>query len=261
MTFMKSLLGSVCERKIDLGGGRQLSYFSLPALEQAGYGAISRLPLSLRVVLESLVRHCDGRRVSERQVRDLASWQPRAARENELPFTVGRIVLNCAAGIPLLGDLTAIRGAIKSLGRPVSEVGPKVPVDMVLDHTLTVDYAGTADALSRNMALEISRNAERFRFVKWAMQAYDGIRLFPPGAGILHQVNLEFLARGVLIQDGVVYPDSLVGTDSHTCMIAGLGVVGWGVGGIEAEAAMLGRSMPMLIPEVIGFRLAGALRP
>src|SRR5580704_9213712 len=132
MTFKTSLLAGVCERKIDLGGGRPLSYFSLPALEQAGYGAISRLPLSLRVVLESLVRHCDGRRVTEQQVRDLASWQPRAMRENELPFTVGRIVLNCAAGIPLLGDLTAIRGAIKSLGRPVRDIGPKVPVDMVL---------------------------------------------------------------------------------------------------------------------------------
>jgi aconitate hydratase len=261
MTFKTSLLAGVCERKIDLGGsGRQLSYFSLPALEQAGYGAVSRLPLSLRVVLESLVRHCDGRRVTESQVRDLASWLPRAVRENELPFTVGRIVLNCAAGIPLLGDLTAIRGAIKSLGRPVKDIGPKVPVDMVLDHTLTLDYAGTPDALSRNMALEISRNAERFRFVKWAMQAYDGIRLFPPGAGILHQVNLEFLARGVLIQDGVVYPDSLVGTDSHTCMIAGLGVVGWGVGGIEAEASALAQPYYMLTPDVVGVNVTGALR-
>src|SRR5262249_44408669 len=145
-----------CERKIDLGSGREYRYFSLPALENAGYGAVSRLPLSLRVVLESMARHCDGRRVTEQQVRDLAAWQPNAVRENELPFTVGRIVLNCAAGIPLLGDLTAIRGAIKALGRPVSEIGPRVPVDMVLDHTLTVDYAGTPDALTRNMALEIS---------------------------------------------------------------------------------------------------------
>jgi len=259
--FMKSLLSDVCERNIDLGSGREYRYFSLPALEQAGYGAVSRLPLSLRVVLESLVRHCDGRRVNESQVRDLASWQPLAVRENELPFTVGRLVLNCAAGIPLLGDLTAIRGAIKSLGRPVDDVGPKVPVDMVLDHTLTVDHAGTSDALGRNMALEISRNAERFRFVKWAMQAYDGIRLFPPGAGILHQVNLEFLARGILIEDGCVYPDSLVGTDSHTCMIAGLGVVGWGVGGIEAEASALAQPYYMLTPDVVGVNVTGALSP
>jgi aconitate hydratase len=261
MTFIKSLLSGVCERKIDLGSGRAYRYFSLPALEQAGYGTVSRLPKSLGVVLESLVRHCDGRRVTEQQVRDLASWQPGATRESELPFTVGRIVLNCAAGIPLLGDLTAIRGAIKSLGRPVSDIGPKVPVDMVLDHTLTLDYAGTPDALPRNMALEISRNAERFRFVKWAMQAYDSIRLFPPGAGILHQVNLEFLARGVLIADDVVYPDSLVGTDSHTCMIAGLGVVGWGVGGIEAEAAALAQPYYMLTPDVVGVNVTGTLRP
>src|ERR1700761_6107611 len=199
---MKSLLSDVCERNIELEAGREYRYYSLLALEQAGFGKISRLPVSLRIVLEALVRHCDGRRVDERQVRELASWHPKGAREDEVPFTVGRIVLNCAAGIPLLGDLTAIRGAIKSLGHPIQEIGPKVPVDMVLDHTLTLDYAGTPDALPRNMALEISRNAERFRFVKWAMQAYDGIRLFPPGAGILHQVNLEFLARGVLIDGG-----------------------------------------------------------
>ncbi len=259
--FMKSLLSDVCERKIDLGSGHEYSYFSLPALERAGYGAVSRLPVSLRIVLESLVRHCDGSRVTERQVRDLASWRPNAVRENELPFTVGRIVLNCAAGIPLLGDLTAIRGAIRSLGGSVKGVGPKVPVDMVLDHTLTVDYAGSPDALPRNMALEISRNEERFRFVKWAMQAYDRIRLFPPGAGILHQVNLEFLARGILVEDGVVYPDTLVGTDSHSCMIAGLGVVGWGVGGIEAEASALAQPYYMLTPDVVGVNVIGALRP
>jgi aconitate hydratase len=258
---MTSLLSRVCERTLDLGPGRAYWYFSLPALEQAGFGAISRMPLSLRVVLESLVRHCDGRRVTEQQVRDLASWQPGAARESELPFIVGRIVLNCAAGIPLLGDLTAIRAAVKATGRPVAGIGPKVPVDMVLDHTLTVDFSGTPDALARNMELEISRNAERFRFVKWAMQAYDGIRLFPPGAGILHQVNLEFLARGVLVKDGVMYPDSLVGTDSHTCMIAGLGVVGWGVGGIEAEAAALAQPYYMLTPDVVGVNVIGALRP
>jgi aconitate hydratase len=257
---MKSLLSGVCERNIKLEAGREYRYFSLLALEQAGYGKISRLPLSLRIVLESLVRHCDGRRVDEGQVRKLASWLPNDVREDELPFTVGRIVLNCAAGIPLLGDLTAIRGAIKSLGHPIHEIGPKVPVDMVLDHTLTLDYAGTPDALARNMALEISRNEERFRFVKWAMQAYSGIRLFPPGAGILHQVNLEYLARGILTSEGYVYPDSLVGTDSHTCMIAGLGVMGWGVGGIEAEASALAEPYYMLTPDVVGVCVRGALR-
>jgi aconitate hydratase len=258
---MTSALQGACEREIDLGLGTRHRYFSLPALEQAGFGRISRLPMSLRVVLESLVRNCDGKLVSERQVRDLAGWQPQARRESEIPFTVGRIVLNCAAGIPLLGDLAAIRGAVMRHGGSASSVGPRVPVDMVLDHTLTVDFHGTPDALERNMELEISRNAERFSFVKWAMQAYEGIRLFPPGAGILHQVNLEYLAPGLLFKDGVCFPDTLVGTDSHTCMIAGLGVVGWGVGGIEAETAMLGQPVYFLTPDVVGVNLSGALKP
>jgi aconitate hydratase len=258
---MTSALKDLCERELDLGFAAKTRFFSLPALEQAGFGRISRLPVSLRVVLESLVRNCDGRQVSERQVRDLASWQPRAPRNSEIPFKVGRIVLNCAAGIPLLGDLTAIRGAMKGLGYPASSVGPAVPVDMVLDHTLTVDFHGTPDALKRNMELEISRNAERFSFVKWAMQAYRGIRLFPPGSGILHQVNLEYLAPGILFKDGVCFPDTLVGTDSHTGMIAGLGVVGWGVGGIEAESAMLGQPVYFLTPDVAGVNMTGALKP
>ena len=258
---MISVLKDACEREIDLGLGSKSRFFSLAALEQQGFGAISRLPVSLRLLLESLARNCDGIRVSERQVRDLAGWQARARRESEIPFTVGRIVLNCAAGIPLLGDLTAIRGAMKRLGYPVTGVGPKVPVDMVLDHTLTVDFHGTSDALARNMELEIQRNAERFSFVKWAMQAYPGIRLFPPGAGILHQVNLEFLATGILFKDGVCFPDTLVGTDSHTGMIAGLGVVGWGVGGIEAESAMLGQPVYFLTPDVVGVNVIGGLKP
>ena len=258
---MVSILQNLCEREIDLGGGAKSRFFSLPALEQAGFGKISRLPVSLRIVLESLVRNCDGQQILERQVRELAGWQPQAARNGEIPFKVGRIVLNCAAGIPLLGDLTAIRGAVGRLGYPASRVGPTVPVDMVLDHTLTVDFHGTPDALTRNMELEISRNAERFSFVKWAMQAYQGIRLFPPGSGILHQVNLEYLAPGVLFKDGVCFPDTLVGTDSHTGMIAGLGVVGWGVGGIEAESAMLGQPIHFLTPDVVGLNMIGALKP
>jgi aconitate hydratase len=213
----------------------------------------------LRIVLESLLRNCDEKRVFERQVRALANWRPDAKREEEIPFTVGRIVLNCAAGIPLLGDLTAMRGAVKRMGYPAHIVGPKVPVDMALDHTLTVDYHGTPDALARNMELEIRRNEERFRFVKWAMQAYKGIRLMPPGWGILHQLNLEFLAPGFLEKEGVCYPDTLVGTDSHTCMIAALGVVGWGVGGIEAEAAMLGLPVYFLTPDVVGVHVTGEL--
>jgi aconitate hydratase len=258
---MPSVLEVVCEREIDLGTGAKSRFYSLPALEQAGFDRISRLPIVLRVILEALARHCDGRQVSEQQVRDLAGWQPQDARNSEIPFRVGRIVLNCAAGIPLLGDLTAIRDAVRRLGHPASGVGPRIPVDMVLDHTLTVDFHGTPDALARNMKLEISRNAERFAFVKWAMQAYQGIRLFPPGSGILHQVNLEYLAPGLLFRDGVCFPDTLVGTDSHTGMIAGLGVVGWGVGGIEAESAMLGQPVYFLTPDVVGVNLTGALQP
>jgi aconitate hydratase len=258
---MVSSLKSACERDIDLGLGLKNRFFSLRALEDMGLGNVSRLPVSLRIILESLVRNCDGQRVSEQQVRDIAGWQPRAPRVSEIPFTVGRIVLNCAAGIPLLGDLTAIRGAVKRLGYPALAVGPKVPVDMVLDHTLTVDFNGTPDALAQNMELEVRRNAERFSFVKWAMQAYPGIRLFPPGTGILHQVNLEFLARSILFDDNVCFPDTLVGTDSHTGMIAGLGVVGWGVGGIEAEAAMLGQPVSFLTPDVVGVNVIGALNP
>jgi aconitate hydratase len=257
---MSSPFTAVARREIDLGPGKRCRYYSVPALEQQGIGRVSRLPVSLRIVLESLLRNCDEKRVFECQVRALARWQPNANREAEIPFTVGRIVLNCAAGIPLLGDLTAIRDAVKRMGYSGDIVGPKVPVDMALDHTLTVDYHGTPDALARNMALEIKRNEERFRFVKWAMQAYKGIRLMPPGWGILHQLNLEFLAPGFIEKEGVCYPDTLVGTDSHTCMIAGLGVVGWGVGGIEAEAAMLGQPVYFLTPDVVGVHVTGKLR-
>jgi aconitate hydratase len=256
---MTNPFASIARRDIDLNGNKR-SFYSLRALEQHGIGPVSRLPVSLRIVLESLLRNCDGKRVTEHQVRALANWRPNAKREEEVPFTVGRVVLNCAAGIPLLGDLTAIRGAVKRMGYPAESVGPKVPVDMALDHTLTVDYHGTPDALARNMELEIKRNHERFRFVKWAMQAYQGIRLMPPGWGILHQLNLEFLAPGYLEKDGVCYPDTLVGTDSHTCMIAGLGVVGWGVGGIEAEAAVLGQPVYFLTPDVVGVHVTGTLR-
>ncbi len=258
---MSSPFSAAVRRELDLGLGKRCQHYSVPALEQLGIGRVSRLPVSLRIVLESLLRNCDEKRVFEREVRALAQWQPNASRDTEIPFTVGRIVLNCAAGIPLLGDLTAIRGAVKRMGYSGDIVGPKVPVDMALDHTLTVDYHGTPDALARNMALEIERNEERFRFVKWAMQAYEGIRLMPPGWGILHQLNLEFLAPGVIEKEGMCYPDTLVGTDSHTCMIAGLGVVGWGVGGIEAEAAILGQPVYFLTPDVVGVHVTGKLKP
>ena len=254
-------LKSSCKININLGNGKTGHCYSLAALEKQGLGKISRLPVSLRIVLESLLRNSGGDLVTEDPVREVASWQPNAPRTAEIPFIVGRVVLNCMAGIPLLGDLTAIRGEVKKRGLPMSLAEPKVPVDMVLDHTMMVDFHGTADAAEKNMALDIQRNAERFRFVKWAMQAYKGIRLIPPGGGILHQVNLEYLAPGVLERDGAYFPDSLVGTDSHTGMIAGLGCVGWGVGGIEAEAATLAQPVYFLTPDVVGVHVVGSLKP
>ncbi|WP_029352729.1 aconitate hydratase AcnA [Bosea sp. 117] len=258
---MSQSLHALTKREIDLGLKEKFHFFSVPALEEAGIGKVSRLPVSLRIVLETVLRNCDGKRILPEHVEWLATWQPNGAREEEIPFTIGRIVLNCAAGIPLLGDLTAIRAAVMRQGYPAETVGPHVPVDMALDHTLTVDYHGTPDALRLNTELDLQRNGERYRFVKWAMQAYGGIRLFPPGAGILHQLNLELLAPGFLAKDGICFPDTLVGTDSHTCMIAGLGVVGWGVGGIEAEAAMLGQPLYFLTPDVVGVHVSNALEP
>ncbi len=260
MSVTKSNLSAECRREIDLGD-RNGCIYSLAALAMQLQCEVERLPVSLRIVLESMLRNCDGLRVNESQVRELAQWQPRAKRTGEIPFVVGRIVLQDVAGIPLLCDLAAMRSALARDGRRTDVVGPRVPVDMVIDHSLSVDYHGTADALQGNMSLEFERNDERFRFVKWAMQAFDGINLIPPGYGILHQINLEYFGRGLLSHEGSYYPDTLVGTDSHTCMIAGLGVVGWGVGGIEAEAAMLGQPINMLTPDVVGVNLVGTLRP
>ncbi len=256
---MSASLHSLCKIEADLGPGKKGYLYSLPALEQRSAVRISRLPVSVRVVLESLLRNCDGKMVTEEHVCDLAGWQPNAPRTTEIPFVVGRVVLNCMAGIPLLGDLTAMRGAMSRKGHSPAAVEPKVPLDMTLDHSLTVDYHGTADALQKNMQIEVDRNRERFSFVKWAMQAYKGIRFVPPGFGILHQINLEFFAPGLLSKDKTWYPDTLVGTDSHTGMIAGLGTVGWGVGGIEAQAAVLGQPVYMLTPDVVGVHVTGQL--
>jgi aconitate hydratase len=256
---MSTRLRDACRTEVELAPGRKGHVYSLPALEERTGAKISRLPISLRVVLESLLRNCDGKTVLEENVLDLARWQPNAPRTTEIPFIVGRVVLNCMAGIPLLGDLTAMRGAMSRTGRSPAAVEPKVPVDMTLDHSLTVDYHGTGDALRKNMELEVERNRERFSFVKWAMQAYEGIRFVPPGFGILHQINLEHFAPGLLSKDGAWYPDTLVGTDSHTGMIAGLGTVGWGVGGIEAQAAVLRQPIYMLTPDVVGVHVKGQL--
>jgi len=235
-------------------------FYSLPALEKAGLGTISRLPLSIRVVLESVLRNCDGKKVSAEHVKQLAGWKPNAARTDEIPFVVARIVLQDFTGVPLLADLAAMRGVAARLGKNPKMIEPLVPVDLVVDHSVQIDHYGSKSALDLNMKLEFQRNQERYQFMKWGMQAFDTFKVVPPGIGIVHQVNLEYLARGVHHKGGVYYPDTLVGTDSHTTMINGIGVVGWGVGGIEAEAGMLGQPVYFLTPDVVGVNLKGKLR-
>ena len=248
-------------RSFDLGNGQQGEFYSLPALAEAGLGDVSRLPVCIRLVLESVLRNCDGQKVTEENIRQLAGWQAKAQRTEEIPFTVARIVLQDFTGVPLLVDLAAMRSAAVRLGKDPKIIEPLVPVDLVVDHSVQVDFAGSEDAMDKNLDLEFTRNRERYQFLKWGMQAFDTFKVVPPGIGIVHQVNLEFLARGVLSDaDGVYYPDTLVGTDSHTTMINGLGIVGWGVGGIEAEAGMLGQPVYFLTPDVVGVRLEGSLR-
>jgi aconitate hydratase len=239
--------------------GESHSFYSLPALEKAGFN-VKKLPVSIRLVLESLLRNCDGKRVAEPAIRALATWAAKADRTEEIPFVVARIVLQDFTGVPLLVDLAAMRSAVTKLGKNPKIIEPLVPVDLVVDHSVQVDFAGSADALSKNLELEFSRNRERYQFLKWGMQAFDTFKVVPPGIGIVHQVNLEYLAKGVLSAGGVYYPDTLVGTDSHTTMINGLGIVGWGVGGIEAEAGMLGQPVYFLTPDVVGVYLTGALK-
>ncbi len=246
-------------QKFDLGHGRQGSFYSLPALEKAGLGPISRLPVSIRIVLESVLRNVDGKKVSEASVRSLAQWKASGPRVDEIPFVVARIVLQDFTGVPLLVDLAAMRAAAARLGKDAKIVEPLVPVDLVVDHSVQVDFAGSADALQLNLAMEFKRNRERYQFLKWGTQAFTTFKVVPPGIGIVHQVNLEYLAKGVLEKDGLYFPDTLVGTDSHTTMINGLGIVGWGVGGIEAEAGMLGQPVYFLTPDVVGVRMIGAL--
>jgi aconitate hydratase len=244
------------------------TFYSLPALAAAGFPNVARLPISLRLILEALLRNCDGQRVTEAAVRALASWQPNAPRTEEIPFVVARIVLQDFTGVPLLVDLAAMRAAVQRLGRDPRLIEPLVPVDLVVDHSVQVDVSGTTGAFARNLEIEFHRNRERYQFLKWGMQAFDTFKVVPPGIGIVHQVNLEYLAQGVLarptVENGdpattVVFPDTLVGTDSHTTMINGLGIVGWGVGGIEAEAGMLGQPVYFLTPDVVGVHLSGGL--
>lgn len=246
-------------KKFTTASGKSGQFYSLPALAK-DFPNVKRLPVSLRIVLESVLRHCDGLRVLPEHVEQLANWKPKAARVDEIPFTVARVVLQDFTGVPLLADLAAMRSTAKALGKDPKQIEPMVPVDLVVDHSIMVDYYGRKDALDLNMKLEFQRNKERYQFMKWGMQAFDTFGVVPPGFGIVHQVNLEYLARGVHQKGEVYYPDTLVGTDSHTTMINGIGVVGWGVGGIEAEAAMLGQPVYFLTPDVVGFELSGQLR-
>jgi aconitate hydratase len=235
-------------------------FYSLPQLEREGIGRVSRLPVSIRIVLESVLRNYDGKRITEGNVRRLASWEPAAERAEEIPFVVARILLQDFTGVPLLVDLAAMRSAVGRMGRDPKLIEPLVPVDLVIDHSVQVDFSSRPDAYSLNMQMEFKRNRARYQFLKWGMQGFNGFNVVPPGIGICHQVNLEYLAKGVQERDGIYYPDTLVGTDSHTTMINGLGIVGWGVGGIEAEAGMLGQPVYFLTPDVVGVCMSGKLR-
>ena len=242
------------------GPGLTGQFYSLPQLEKDNVGPISKLPVSIRIVLESVLRNLDGKRITEEDVRSLANWQPNGARTEEIPFVVARVLLQDFTGVPLLVDLAAMRSAVARLRKNTGVIEPLVPVDLVIDHSVQVDFSSTSAALEKNMLMEFKRNNSRYQFLKWGTQAFDGFKVIPPGIGICHQVNLEYLAKSVWENHSVYYPDTLVGTDSHTTMINGLGIVGWGVGGIEAEAAMLGQPVYMLTPDVVGVCLSGRLR-
>src|SRR5215213_7950888 len=239
--------------------GKSGQFYSLPQLEKEGVGPISRLPVSIRIVLESVLRNCDRKKIREQDIHTLANWKANAERTEEIPFIVARVLLQDFTGVPLLVDLAAMRSAVQRMGRETGIIEPLVPVDLVIDHSVQVDFSSMSDAFQKNMEMEFKRNNSRYQFLKWGMQAFDGFRVVPPGIGIVHQVNLEYLARGVWEKDGVYYPDTLVGTDSHTTMINGLGIVAWGVGGIEAEAGMLGQPVYFLTPDVVGVNMRGSL--
>src|ERR1043165_1176140 len=243
----------------DLGNGKRGQFYSLPKLEAAGVGPVSKLPVSIPIVLQSVRRNVDGRKITERDVRVLANWACNGEREEEIPFMVARVLLQDFTGVPLLVDLAAMRSAAARFDKDPRIIEPLVPVDLVVDHSVQVDFSNRPDALQLNMEMEFKRNQQRYQFLKWGTQAFNGFQVVPPGIGIVHQVNLEYLARGVLEKDGIWYPDTLVGTDSHTTMINGLGIVAWGVGGIEAEAGMLGQPVYFLTPDVVGVHMSGSL--
>ncbi len=243
-------------------GDRTYKYFRLSALEEAGFGNVARLPYSLKILLENLLRNEDGRTVGKADIETLAAWTPSGSKEREIAFRPARVLLQDFTGVPCVVDLAAMRDAMAAMGGDPRSINPLQPVELVIDHSVQVDYFGTDDAFAQNARIEFERNRERYAFLKWGQSALQGLRVVPPDTGIVHQVNIEYLARVVFGADGsgVAYPDTAVGTDSHTTMVNGLGVLAWGVGGIEAEAAMLGQPVTMLIPEVIGVKLDGALR-
>ena len=248
-------------RTFQTGDNKEGTLYSLPSLKDSGIASnLDRLPISIRIVLESVLRNCDGEKVTEEDVINLSNWNAKSPGSFEIPFTVSRIVLQDFTGVPLLVDIAAMRDAAVTQGSNPKSIEPLVPVDLVIDHSVQVDFAGSQAALDRNMEIEFIRNRERYEFLKWGQQAFETFSVVPPGIGIVHQVNLEFLAKGILNKEDTYYPDTLVGTDSHTTMINGLGVVGWGVGGIEAEAGMLGQPITFLVPEVIGVHLHGSLK-
>ena len=244
--------------------GQRIQYYSLPALETQGIGEVSNLPVSIRILLESLLRNYDDQQITEQDIVDLANWDPKQPKSIEIPFKPARVLAQDFTGVPLLVDLAAMRSAVEELGGDPQIIEPLVPVDLVIDHSVQVDAYGTANALQINTQREFERNKERYEFLKWGQQAFDKFRVIPPSIGIVHQVNLEYLAKLVVPDaingETIAYPDTLVGTDSHTTMINGLGIVGWGVGGIEAEAAMLGQPVYILTPEVLGVHMKGTLK-
>ncbi len=247
------------------GGPKSVQMFSLPALEAAGFPGVGRLPFSMKILLENLLRQEDGRFVKAADIEAFANWDPAHPIKREISFSPARVLLQDFTGVPAIVDLAAMRDGIVRLGGNPARVNPLQPVELVIDHSVQVDYFGLSNAFQLNAELEFSRNKERYAFLRWGQNAFQNFRVVPPDTGIVHQVNLEYLARVVMTADGpdgtVCFPDTLVGTDSHTTMVNGLGVVGWGVGGIEAEAAMLGQPISMLIPDVLGFRLTGARCP
>jgi len=248
-----------CRVDFESGEGKSALY-SLEKLQKDGIGPVDSLPFSIRILLEQALRNVDDFQVRPEDVTALANWNANEKSKQEIPFKPTRVILQDFTGVPAVVDLASLRSAMVAMNGDPSVINPRVPVDLVIDHSIQVDFFGSSGALKKNMEIEFRRNRERYEFLKWGKQAFDNFNVYPPGVGIVHQVNLETAASVVQSRDGVCFPDTVVGTDSHTTMINGLGVMGWGVGGIEAESVMLGQPIYMLIPEVIGFRLQGNFR-